>query len=143
MSGPGHRADDVPARGPRRSAGVAALVALGGTLAGAFVGAVPAIIARKTFLAPQPGSGLEDLGPALLAFGMGALGMVCGAVGGFFAADWWLRRLGFAKSALRNLALLVALPFALPLLVFGRLFGAVVLAAIGLTLLVRFGRTNR
>lgn len=72
----------------------ATLSAMGGTAAGAVCGVIPGIVARKTFLAPQPDAGLGDLGPALLAFAIGAAGAVVGALFGFHVTMRALRRRG-------------------------------------------------
>lgn len=131
------------AASPRRSRGYATiapvLIVCAWIVGGAAAGMLPAIIARKTFLAPGPDAGLGDLGPALLALCIGALGAVAGASSGLIVS---VRRLRAAKAAtvapgVRHFGVvvfvLVAVPPTVVLLIVVPLIGALVLAAVCLS----------
>jgi hypothetical protein len=88
------------------------LIVCAGIVGGAAAGMLPAIIARKTFLAPQPDAGLGDLGAGLLALIAGALGAVVGAIVGLVVTTRRLKRA--ATSTVRFSGVLVFLLVACP-----------------------------
>ena len=96
---------------------------------------LPAIVARKTFLAPQPDSGLGDIGPALVSLAVGALGAITGAVIGLLACTLWIKRANPpATPRIRLLGVLVlvlvSLPLSVVLLIIVPFIGVLVFATV-------------
>lgn len=121
---------------PRRTAALATVLVMACTVAGGLCGVVPAIVARTTFLAPEPDAGLGDLGPVLFSIAIGAAGALAGACVAYYFTVRALRRKGLPVNAGIGASFLVLL--ALPaLLILLNLFGS--LAAILILVLVGFG----
>jgi hypothetical protein len=78
---------------------IATLLTLSYAVFGGCCGALPGVVARKTVLAPTPGAGLEDLGPALAALFIGVIGVLLGALVGVRFARRALRREGIDSAA--------------------------------------------
>jgi hypothetical protein len=138
MSEQGEAAPSVAAsQGPRLYSSVAAgLILCAGIVGGAAAGMLPAIIARKTLLAPQPDAGLGDIGPALVSLAAGAVGGIVGAVIGLLVSTRWIKRADVptATPRVRSFGVvvfvLVSLPFAIVLLIIVPFIGVLVLATV-------------
>jgi hypothetical protein len=138
-------------RSRQRSGAAAMLVTLAGVVGGAAIGTVPGIVARKTFLAPEPDAGLGDIGPALIALGMSALGAVVGAIVGYLPTT---RRPGRTGTRTRSpggartrspwvdiagavVLLLVGIPSAVVLYIIVPAIGVLVFFALGAVVISR------
>jgi hypothetical protein len=112
------------------------LILCAGIVGGAAAGVLPAVVARKTFLAPQPDSGLGDIGPALVSLAVGALGAITGAVIGLLACTRWINRANTPTATPRVRLLgvlvlvLVSLPLSVVLLIIVPFIGVLVLATV-------------
>ena len=123
-----------------KSSMVAGLISCAGILVGAAVGILPAIVARKTFLAPQPDAGLADIGPALVALAVGAIGGIIGATIGLLVSARWVDRAdtptatprirSFSRSFSVLVFVLVCIPLEVVLLIVVPLLGVLVLGAV-------------
>lgn len=115
---------------------------MGGTAAGAVCGVIPAIVARKTFLAPQPDAGLADLGPALLAFAIGVAGVVVGALLGYHFTVRALRRRGRSTNVPVSL-LFLAVTTVPAVVILREVLGWLAAAFILVVVVVGVARTSR
>jgi hypothetical protein len=85
-----------------------AVLRVAGTIAGAVVGALPALIVGSILIKPHPASGFDNLGPGFLTIGLGVLGVITGTVAGFIYTGRRLGRPGIPQTTRGTVAVLLA-----------------------------------
>lgn len=102
----GEIAPTAQARSRSRLRGTAIRVA--GTIGGAIVGALPAVIVGSIIIKPHPASGWDNLGRGLFTVGLGVLGVVTGTVAGFIYTGRRLGRPGVPQTTRGTVGVLLA-----------------------------------
>jgi hypothetical protein len=85
-----------------------AVFRVAGTLAGAVVGALPALIVGSITIKRHPASGWDNLGPGFITAGLGVLGVITGTVAGFIYTGRRLGRPGVPQTDRGTVAVLLA-----------------------------------
>ena len=85
-----------------------AVIRVSGTIGGAVVGALPAVIVGSIVIKPHPASGWNNLGPGFLTVGLGVLGVITGTVLGFIYTGRRLGRRGVPQTTRGTVAVLLA-----------------------------------